>query len=159
MVDVLRSIRQWITSLTETVGIDKEEERRHARYRYLAALKPNRSCASRYDMKLDLHVGQSSHAQQASLRHHKTSPYTPLSPSQDKSNNSTHLHFIHSYHTYKILLLPIPPQHYHITTRCRIMQPHTKVEEEKSVQKCPPASSPKRTRKSLDVWDGCDLKE
>lgn len=36
------SVRQWIILLTETVGIDKEEERRDARNRYLAALRPMR---------------------------------------------------------------------------------------------------------------------
>jgi len=36
------SIRQWITSLMETVGVDKEDERDRARARYLQALKPMR---------------------------------------------------------------------------------------------------------------------
>lgn len=36
------TIRAWLISLRDTVGIDAEEERLQARYRYLAALKPMR---------------------------------------------------------------------------------------------------------------------
>jgi len=39
-------IRQWITSLTQTVGVDKEDERDRARARYLQALKPMRQPAN-----------------------------------------------------------------------------------------------------------------
>ena len=36
------TLRSWLISLRDTVGIDAEEERLRARYRYLAALKPMR---------------------------------------------------------------------------------------------------------------------
>jgi hypothetical protein len=40
------SIRTWLISLKETVGIDAEEERLRARHRYLAALKPMRQAGT-----------------------------------------------------------------------------------------------------------------
>ena len=39
-------IRKWITSLMETAGVDKEDERDRARARYLQALKPMRQPSS-----------------------------------------------------------------------------------------------------------------
>ena len=40
------SVRQWIRSLMETVGVDKEEERERARSRYLTALKPMKQAST-----------------------------------------------------------------------------------------------------------------
>jgi hypothetical protein len=38
-----KTVREWVVLLQETVGIDSQEERTHARERYRAALRPMRA--------------------------------------------------------------------------------------------------------------------